>query len=93
MLFYALNQKYSNWLVSYPTLISKPWEFAREFARFCTPWRRVNKVDFGTLKRRAASQIVLISCFLIACTADKSLPSCSVEFLELWDPIGNMVGS
>ena len=51
-------------------------------------WRRV---DFGTLKQRTASWIESISCFLIAWTASKSLPSCSIEFLEFLVRIGGMV--
>ena len=68
------------------------WLLARSSDRFTVPLRREASVECGTLNWRAASRIEGICFFWIASIANKSLPSCSVDFLADWERIGGMVG-
>jgi hypothetical protein len=57
-----------------------------------SPLRRFRKEENSTSKRRDASRIEIICCFLIAWIANKILPSYSAELIEDRERIGGMVG-
>ena len=60
--------------------------------RFMALLRRIASVEYGILNWRAASRTERICFFWIASIANKTLPSCSVDFLGFWERIGGIVG-
>ena len=72
--------------------IDNLWLLVRTLDRLVWPRSQSDSVVYGTLNWRAASQTERICFFWIASIANKTLPSCSVDFLAFWERIGGIVG-